>query len=408
MALGRRALIASATVGGLVAGGAGLRLAFRDSDEPAKAAGDDILVAVFLRFGVDGLTLAAPAEDDDYRSSRPTIRVTPDGANAGLAIGRLDRVPFYLHPKLPELKTLYDAGHLAILHAAGLPVDTRSHFECQELMERGITERNAPILGGWLARHLMPRSATLAELGAIAAAPDVHSSLQGFRGAVAIPDVADFNVSGGDHNLDVIEALNAGPETHAASARETVAMIRGVRSRYAALPAATGDGVTYPVGEFGAAMRSLSRIIKMDAGLSAATVDFGGWDHHYQMNHYFPAHATQLSQTLAAFWTDLAAYQSRLTIVAMTEFGRRLEENTAGGTDHGAASVMLVMGGGVRGGKLYGDWPGLKPRDLRDGDLRVTTDSRHVLQEILVKRRGEDALDRVFPGAPYRPLGLFA
>jgi len=109
---------------------------------------------------------------------------------------------------------------------------------------------------------------------------------------------------------------------------------------------------------------------------------------------------------LAAFWDDVSAAQSRLTVVAMTEFGRRLEENTAGGTDHGAASFMLVLGSGVNGGRIYGDWPGLKPHQLREGDLRVTTDVRQVLQEILVTRRGEDNLRSIFPTLDYRPRGI--
>jgi uncharacterized protein (DUF1501 family) len=179
--------------------------------------------------------------------------------------------------------------------------------------------------------------------------------------------------------------------------------VRSVQERLGYLPA---GGAVYPAGGFASSIRSVADIIKMDAGLEVATVDFGGWDHHYNMNSYFPPAVRHLSQSLAAFWQDLAAVQHRLTIVTMTEFGRRLEENTAGGTDHGAASVMFVLGGGVNGGRLYGDWPGLRPADLREGDLRVTTDVRQVLQEILVTRRGEDDLRAVFPTLDYRPRGI--
>ncbi|MDX2143206.1 MAG: DUF1501 domain-containing protein [Rhodospirillaceae bacterium] len=400
----RRALLATAAGGGLIALGAGLKVGFaprRVADERPR----DMLVAVFLRFGCDGLTLLAPAEDPHYRAARPGIGVTTAGDRAGPLIGALDGVPFVLHPAAAGLKPLYDAGQLAFVHAAGLPIDTRSHFESQEMMERGIVERNDPVLGGWLARHLMSSGRTLPELGAIAAAADIQASLAGFAGAVAIPDVAEFNVPGGDLNLGVIAALNAGAEVHATAARDTVDMIRRVRARYALLPPAAPP-VPYPAGDFAAAMQSLAKLVKMNVGVEVAAVDFGGWDHHYQMNQYFPGHARQLAETLAAFWADLAHVRERVTIVAMTEFGRRLDENTAGGTDHGSASVMLVLGASVAGGRIHGRWPGLAPDQLREGDLRVTTDARAVLQEILVTRRGEPAPEQVFPGLPYAPVGV--
>ncbi len=400
MALSRRTLLRSAATGATLSAFApGVRAAFA-----ADVAGTrDILVVVFLRFGCDGLTMVAPAQDADYQARRPTIKVAASGSNAGLPLGPLDGVPFYLHPSAPELKGLFDAGRLAVVHAAGLPTDTRSHFESQNMLERGVTEGDAPILGGWLARHLAARNLTLADLGAVSSAPDIHTPLQGIRGVSAIPDVRDFNVPGGDYNLNVIEILNAGNTPQAASARATVDMVRSVQGSLGRLP---GGGVTYPAGGFAASLRSVADIVKMDVGLEVATVDFGGWDHHYNMNSYFPPAASLLSQSLAAFWADLAQVQHRLTLVTMTEFGRRLDENTAGGTDHGAASFMFVLGGGVNGGRVYGEWPGLRPADLREGDLRVTTDVRQVLQEILVKRRGEDNLKAVFPSLDYRPRGL--
>ncbi len=400
MTLSRRTLLKSASTGAALSAFApGVRAAFSAETSTSR----DILVVVFLRFGCDGLTMVAPAQDPDYQARRPTIKVTAQGQNAGLPLGPLDDVPFYLHPSAPELKGLFDAGRLAVVHAAGLPTDTRSHFESQNMMERGVTEGDAPILGGWLARHLAARDLTLADLGAVSSAPDIHAPLQGRRGVAAIPDVRDFNVPGGDYNLNVIEILNAGDTPQAASARATVDMVRSVQGSLGRLPA---GGVTYPAGGFAASLRSVADIVKMNVGLEVATVDFGGWDHHYNMNSYFPPAAAHLSQSLAAFWTDLAAVQHRLTVVTMTEFGRRLDENTAGGSDHGAGSFMFVLGGGVNGGRIYGEWPGLRPADLREGDLRVTTDVRQVLQEILVQRRGEDNLKAVFPSLGYRPRGL--
>ncbi|MGE4063043.1 MAG: DUF1501 domain-containing protein [Rhodospirillaceae bacterium] len=396
MPLSRRTLLKSAALTSLAPG---LNAAFAADTGVQR----DILVVVFLRFGVDGLTMIAPAQDPDYQAMRPNIRVGASGEGAGLPLASLGGVPFYMHPSAPELKALFDAGKLAVVHAVGLPTDTRSHFESQNMMERGVTEGDTPILGGWLARHLAARKLELVGLNAVSSAADIHTPLQGQRGVAAIPDVRDFNVPGGDYNLNVIEILNAGAHPQAAAARATVDMVRNVQSNLARLPA---GGIAYPAGGFASSLRSVADIIKMDVGLEVATVDFGGWDHHYNMNSYFPPATRHLSRSLAAFWQDLSAVQHRLTVVTMTEFGRRLEENTAGGTDHGAASFMFVLGGAVNGGRIYGQWPGLRPSDLREGDLRVTTDVRHVLQEILVARRGEDNLGSIFPAFPYQPRGI--
>ena len=406
MKISRRTLLTSGAGAAGIAAAVTLAPGLRVALNPKGATpGRDILVVVFLRFGADGLTLVAPSEDSDYRDNRPTIAVPSTGDNAGIHIGALGGLPFFFHPALADLKPLYDAGQLAVVHAAGLPTNTRSHFESQEMMERGVVEGDGPQKGGWLARHLMARNLALPELGVVASAADVQASLHGYGNAVAVPDVTQFNVTGGDFNLNVIEALNAGPEAHAAGVRATVAMVRAVREKLAKINDAYTT-TTYPGGEFSTAMRSVANLIKMNAGLEVATVDFGGWDHHYKMNQYLPGHAQQLAKTLAAFWADMKGHHDRITVVTMTEFGRRLEENTAGGTDHGAASFMLALGSAVKGGQMYGIWPGLHPADLREGDLRITTDVRQVLAEILAKRRGETALASVFPTLPYAPLGI--
>ncbi len=405
MTLSRRTLITTAASGAFLTSLApGVKAAFT---APGTAAPRDILVVVFLRFGCDGLTMVAPSDAGEYRDKRPTIGVPSSGADAGLHLGALDGVPFFMNRNAAELKALYDTKKLAIVHAVGLPTDTRSHFESQDMMERGWLPGSAPLRGGWLTRHLIAQAQPTSELGAVAAAADVHVSLHGLPGVVAVPDVTQFNVTGGDFNLNVIDAMNEGSDRAAVSARETVSMIRNVQARLRALP---DDEKTsaYPAGGFATSLKSLAKIIKMNAGLEVATIDFGGWDHHYNMNLYFPGHTQQLSKTLAAFWDDMKAFQDRLTVVTMTEFGRRLDENTAGGTDHGAASFMFVLGGAVQGGRIYGKWPGLKPADLREGDLRVTTDVRQVLQEILVKRRRESAPAQIFPSLTYAPLDLMA
>ena len=179
-----------------------------------------------------------------------------------------------------------------------------------------------------------------------------------------------------------------------------------MRAKHAGLAARDIAGTGYTDSQFSTSLRSIADLIKMDTGLDVATVDYGGWDHHFEMNLYFPDHAAEMSKSLSAFWHDMADYQDRITVVAMTEFGRRLEENANGGTDHGSGAFMFVLGGAVQGGKMYGDWPGLKTDDLREGDLRVTTDYRQVIQEILLKRRGEPSPKVVFPSLDYQPLNF--
>jgi uncharacterized protein (DUF1501 family) len=332
--------------------------------------------------------------------------VAASGAHAALPLGLLDGVPFFLHPAMPELKALYDAGSLAVVHAAGVPTASRSHFVSQEKMERGVADGEKQVPGGWLGRHLLARNLALPGLGAVSIAPEVDVALQAFNAAVAVPDVTRFDVAGGELNLNLIERMYVGDEPHVVSGRTAVATIRTVKSRLLAAPRPPGNPAGYGTGELSVRLRALADIIKADVGLEVATVDLGGWDHHANLNAFFGANARELSRALGAFWTDLADYRHRLSIVAMTEFGRRVEENANAGLDHGAAAVMLALGGAVNGGRLYGRWPGLKPAELVEGDLRVTTDYRQVLQEVLVKRRDETTPQAVFPELSYRPLGI--
>ena len=213
-------------------------------------------------------------------------------------------------------------------------------------MERGIVDKDEPLNGGWLARHLAASELSLSDLGAVASDANVQTSLHGYGGALAIPDVGNFNLFGGDFHLNVIEALNGGSDPQALAARRTVDTIRAIRSKYAALPPVEDGPAGYTRKQFSLALRSVADLIKMDVGLNVATVDFSGWDHHFNLNAAFPAQARELSLGLSAFWEDMRNYRHKITLVTMTEFGRRLEENANGSTDHGAASFMLVLGGG--------------------------------------------------------------
>lgn len=403
MTLSRRTLL-STSGGALTTLAPGLRVAFSADGSPASR---DMLVVIFLRFGADGLTLVPPADDADYRDNRPTIGITSSGANAGLPLGVLDGVQFFMNPNMPELKALYDTKALAIVQAAGLPTDSRSHFVSQDRMERGIADGEKQIAGGWLGRHLLARNLLLPGLGAISTSAEVDVSLQGYAASVAIPDVTRFDVAGGDINLNLIEKMYVGSEPLIASGQATIATIKTVKVNLLSQPKPLGNPAGYTNGQLSNSLRSVANIIKANLGLEIATVDLGAWDHHVNLNAFFGSNAQELSKSIAAFWADMSEFRSRLSVVVMTEFGRRVQENANGGLDHGAASVMMALGGNVNGGRMYGRWPGLKPGDLVTGDLRVTTDYRQVLQEVLVKRRGETTPEAVFPTLVSQSLGLF-
>jgi uncharacterized protein (DUF1501 family) len=398
MNLTRRKLFGSAAGAMMTTLAPGVRVAFG-----AGTGQRDILIALFLRFGADGLSMIPPAADGNYHDARPTIGIAE---SAALPIGSLGGTPLFLHPAVPELKALYDAKTLAIVHAAGMFAENRSHFISQDMMERGLADGDPPQNAGWLARHLLSTTPSLAPLGAVASAAQLDLRLQGYANAVAIPDVANFNVFGGNFNLDVINRMQAGAEPYVAAARNAVATIKSVQAGLATLPSDVEAAATYTTGFLSQSLRSVATLIKMNVGMEVAAVDYYGWDHHVNLNLNFPPQAQELSQSLAAFWNDLSDFHDRLTIVTMTEFGRRVEENANDGTDHGSASFMFVLGANVNGGKIYGAWPGLAPADLHSGDLRVTTDYRTVLQEVLVTRRGEAAPQTVFPGVTYNPLGI--
>lgn len=394
--------------GGLnVAFGADLPTALGGTASPTvnekPAAGSPILVVIFCRFGQDGLQLVAPSGDSNYIAARPTIRIA---ANSSFGLGTLDNVDMYFHPNMPELKALYDAKQLAPIVAAGVPTNIRSHFEAQDMMERGGADGTALPDNGWLARHMNQMNVTAA-LGTVAVSTNMPTSLMGDNQALAIPNPANFNVSGGTNTSNVIRGLVRGTTDYEKKALETLDAITNVQTAYRALTNNTQTG--YTNGDLSTPLRSLATLIKMNVGISVATVDMGGWDHHQNLTAAFNTRATELSRSISAFWNDLGAtYQPNVTIVTMTEFGRRFTENANRGLDHGSASTMMVVSSSMNGGKLYGLWPGTASNQLFGGDLAVTTDYRQVISEILVKRHNETKIANVFPNVPYAPLGLFA
>lgn len=375
MNLTRRSLISTLSTGAVFADlGAGVRVSLAADPTVAK----DILVVMFMRGGQDGLQMMAPAGDENYIRARPNIRVMSSGPQAGIGLATHGGVDMYLHPNLPEVKKLYDTGKLAIVQAVGIPTIDRSHFVCQDLMERGMADREVNQSQGWLARHI-PSLGQRSALSTVATGTNRPAALLGDSTAVAIIDPVYFNINGGDDRIPgLIRSVNSGSGVYQASVRTMVDSVAAVQSGIRARRPTSGPEVDYGFSEFGEALRSLATLIKMDIGLDTATVDMSSWDHHAGLANAFGFNATDFSRALAGFWKDLEAFQGRLTIITMTEFGRRFTENSNRGLDHGAASLMMLLGGSVNGGKIYGDWPGLSVGQLDNDSLRATTDCRAI------------------------------
>ena len=413
MKLTRRNLLVSASSGAFMASaGPGLRV----SMAAEGLTNGDILVVLFARGGTDGLQLVAPADEGIYQDARPTIAVQTSGTDPGTLLANgIGGVDFFMHPEAAPLNDLYTSGDLSIIHASGVPTENRSHFKSMDMMERGLADNETALSNGWLTRHLESLTAERPLLSTVSTNSNNPISLLGYPQAVSIPDVNNFNVSGGEANANVISALNAtGGSAYQQVALQTLEAIDTVQTKLQELeeledPIDVDDGSEEPAytnGPLSGSLRNLATLIKMDVGLDVATVDYGGWDHHNNLVNEFRNNANELSQSLVAFWDDMVDYQDRITLVFMTEFGRRVYENASQGTDHGSGTTMMVLSGNANGGQIFGEWPGLENQNLDNGDLAVTTDYRQVISEVLAKRHCSPGLDTVFPTVTYDPLGI--
>ncbi|GAC1362191.1 MAG: DUF1501 domain-containing protein [Herpetosiphon sp.] len=385
-------------------------------DAQAATAPNDILVVVFLRGGCDGLSLVSPYDDSIYQAARGALALPASGASAALTIDP-QNASFHssigLHPAAGGLHELYQSKQLAIVHACGLDDQTRSHFEAMDFMERG-TPGQRTTSTGWITRHLQNSAGgILPSLATDAALPE---SLLGADSAVAMNDPQRFGLTtapaytaaGSPHTVQdtLAQMYQTDSSITGRRGRRTLEVMQAIQGK----PQPYVTPVVYPKGPFGGSLREVAQIVKYDLGLQVATVDLGGWDTHEAQGNdgqgYFATQAQTLSDGLHALYTDLANYQNRLTVVVMSEFGRRLAANPSGGTDHGHGNMMLVLGGNVNGGKLYGTWPGLQDLDHRL-DLKITTDYRTVLGEILLRRLQNPYLGNVFPGlTSFQALGM--
>jgi len=401
MNLSRRRLLSGLSAGTGLALAPGLNVSFAAEGSVPR----DILIVLFQRGACDWLQMLAPAGDPHYIAARTSIRVQTTGNTPGIGLATLDGVDLYLNASAPELKTLYDSGDLAFVHATGLYTDDRSHFTCQDNMEKGTADADAAQNNGWLARHTASVGAT-SDLAIVSQGATNPTALLGEKAAVAIADPQQFNVSGGSANAAIIRLLNGGAQSaYTSAALKTLSTVAEVQQNLVGFKDPSG-AAGYTNGALSTSLRAVGRLIRMNVGLDVVTVDYGGWDHHNNLVNEFGTRTVEFSRAIAAFWKDMEPFRDRITLVTMTEFGRRFQENANQGTDHGSASGMLVLGGNVKGGRVFGAWPGLAPAQLNSGDFAITTDYRQVLAEILVKRHTEKNLAAVFPNVAYQPLGI--
>jgi uncharacterized protein (DUF1501 family) len=398
----RRLLTAAGAVAGLGAlDVAAPRMAFASGRQRG-----DLLVVITLQGGADGLSLVPPLADSHYISSRPDIAVRPSQAI------HLDR-SFGLHPGLAPLLPLWKKHQLAVVHAVGDSDGTRSHFEATDAMERGVNVAST-IGSGWIDRYLVARGLESGAFPALAIGSEPAGALAGVAPSLNTVDVGALGIQVNPSRqsptqlaLAQMYAGLSGPV--GAAGRDTLSAVRKF-ARFRESAYEPRAGVTYPDDAFGGALGQVARVARGGVGLEVACVTAPGWDTHVGMGGAASGNmyelVSRLGAAIAAFAKDLGPLMATTTIVTMSEFGRRVNQNGSNGVDHGHGSAMLVVGGGIRGGKVYGRWPGLAPKQLEDGDLRVTTDYRDVLGEIVHRRLGGRALNQVFPDHRPRELGL--
>jgi uncharacterized protein (DUF1501 family) len=368
-----------------------------------------LLVAIFQRGAMDGLNMVVPYGEADYYRLRPSIAI-PRPGTSGAAID-LDGF-FGLHPSLAPLKPFWDNHSLAIVHACGSPDVTRSHFDAQDYMETA-TPGVKSTRDGWLNRCLQVTGPAEAghyvpggdrnPLRGVAVARQMPRSLQGRAPSLAVGAIDEFRVRADMTEQRALQNAYAADRTLGSAAADAFDAMQTLRSVTTG-PYRPAAGVSYPRSPFGQALQEIARLAKADVGLEIAFAESTNWDHHVNEGGATGQVANRLSdltQGVVALATDLGERMSDTVVLTMSEFGRAVAENGNGGTDHGHGNAMLLLGGPVKGGHVYGRWPGLGERQRFEGrDLAVTTDFRQVFTEVVAQHLGAtgDALGRVFPG----------
>ena len=374
-----------------------------------------VLVTVFQRGAVDGLNMIVPFGEKAYYAARPSIAIARPGSGPDAALD-LDGF-FGMHPRLAPLKGLFDARQLAIVHASGSHDETRSHFDAQDYMETATPGvKSTP--DGWLNRYLHAKEHEKATpFRAVALAPQLPRALQGIAPALAIGQINQFGIRAAGSS----DMVQSSFEAEYAAAAESVLhqtskdAFNAIRMLKSADPSryAPENGADYPRSAYGEALKQIAQLIKADVGLEIAFAESGNWDHHVNEGAGVGLLANRLddfARGIAALVRDLGDRMADVVVMTMSEFGRAVAENGNRGTDHGHGNAMMVIGGNVRGGKVYGRWPGLAPEHRYEGrDLAVTTDFRSVFAEVAQAHMGLQNTQRVFPGfdVPAK-LGLIA
>lgn len=402
----RRQFLKSVAAASALTGLGGLsNIAFASSGQASHT-----VINVSLRGGMDSLSAIVPYTEQAYFDARPTIAI-PEAGRTPL------NKQFALHAALSPLLPFYNQGDLALVVATGLGAasSTRSHFAARRRMAAGTDNKSQA--DGWLGRYLSADTHSSAIFRGVGM-PGVQKSLQGYDTALGFSSLNAFNiVNTNSLNTDRV------PETlrNLYQGKGHPLLESGAAQTFSALDVAASNALgttvkpdVYGDSKFGATMHQLAEILKADIGLEAVNVDLNGWDFHREMGSWNDGEQAlkfdELATGLAAFYNDIASLQGKVTIVVMSEFGRRVQENHSGGTDHGKGGAMMILGGGVAGGQIYGEWPGLSPDNLSRGDLEITTDYRQVLTELLDKRLGRvDLLSNTFPDyVADEYLGIFA
>jgi uncharacterized protein (DUF1501 family) len=377
-----------------------------------KAAKGKTLIVLFQRGAADALNVVVPFGDAAYYRSRPQLAIAAPTRAAGDR-GAIELDGFFgLHPSLSQLKPLWDRGMLSPIHAVGSPSATRSHFDAQDYMESGTPDvKGTP--DGWLNRYLATKGTCEAgcssphdgHFRAVSMTAQMPRILEGDAPTVAMNSIEEFSIrttgSDAEKRLEALYRTGSADLVHGSGSE----MFEALRILRAANPQQyrPAANVQYPRSQFGQRLLQIAQLIKANVGLEVAFADVGGWDTHVNQGSAQGQLAQRLSDfsdSIAALVADLGDRMGDVVILTMSEFGRTVRQNGTGGTDHGHAGSMFVIGGSLKQPrKVLGKWPGLEMEQLHEGrDLKLTTDFRAVFSEVAGRHLGASAMEKLFPG----------